>query len=35
LPLSGAGGARALNIVVGRHVVELRNAGARMYYYIR
>ena len=35
LPLSGAGGAGALNIVVGRHLVELRNAVARMYYYIR
>lgn len=35
LPLSGAGGAWALNIVVGRHLVELRNAVARMYYYIR
>lgn len=35
LPLSGAGRAWALNIVVGRHLVELGNAVARMYYYIR
>lgn len=35
LPLSGAGRAWALNIVVGRHLVELGNAVSRMYYYIR